>query len=213
MQLLKLYNCLLIFGIFCLFLFGGCKQMRNACGEKNIIIDKSSYFVEQDVFDIIFSTSNNSGTVRSYGYYDDLLNLLIDLSEYRLCTLSDKYDCYCFSCQDLYLFLVFDIDGVNDYSCACLLDIYCTDMFYEFKDYANIQTGSRISDVEQIDGSMVYKRDYISSNFRFSKHLCKEGLITIEWEKDNDFAVKRITYEANELIKELWGAVEKNSAL
>ena len=106
----------------------------------------------------------------------------------------------------MFLFLAFNTDGVHDYHNSCLIDIFCTDAFYEFKDFASIQKGSGITDVKKIDNSITYKHDYLSSLFRTTKHICREGIVSTEWEKDH---VMGVSFDENENVQELFNTISR----
>ncbi len=188
----------------CFLLFGGCDRVKTDRGNRNIIIDNQAFFIEYDMFDALYSsTVGLSGPVPSTGYYDNLLIPGTSISKYLLSNDSDSYSWHCFCCQNLYLFLAFNA-GANDvdYPLARMVDYVCSDKVYEFEDFSSIKTGSHVNDVKKIDNSMEYKQRHVSPVFSgTTRHLCKEGLVVIEW-KDND-TVRSISYEENELVQDL----------
>lgn len=200
----RLFKLLLLSVVLSALVLGGCDKMKNNRTRIPIAVDSQSFYIDKDLFDILFSTFNNSGTARSIGYYINLLSPRIDLNRHHLPIDSDAYDTYCFYCQNMLLFLVFNNCGVNDYRNACLFDIYCTDVFYEFEDFSSIQIGSRVTDVKRIDNSTIYKQAHFSSGFQMTKHLCKEGVIEIEWEKKRDYVVSEISYHEDEYVQKLY---------
>ena len=167
--------------------------------------EKRDYNIESSVFDLIYSTKDNSGVFPTIGYYENLLDQVIDFKDFHLCYVSNQTDCYLFINNKLCLFLLFSTGECYDYRCYGLKQIYCTDVFHSVRDFDSIQVGSSMLDVEQIDKSLKYKKNDYHSDCFTSEHICREGVLKIDWEANdnNELVVKEILFTSDCQIAEL----------
>ena len=72
--------------------------------------------------------------------------------------------------------------------------------------------GDKMEKVLQIDGTALLQVECCFSNQLESKHICKAGIVTIEWKKDRngDYYVTKCSYKDDNDIRSLYNIVLKS---
>ena len=160
--------------------------------------------LSRDDVHFIYGENYLSGTLVSYEY----LNGIVELGElYRI---NKNTLCNCVTDGEFYEFVFWGIqrDGTPGAFCGALL----TDSFHDPSEFSDIVPGDKMEKVLQIDGTALLQVECCFSNQLESKHICKAGIVTIEWKKDRngDYYVIKCSYKDDNDIRSLYNIVLKS---
>jgi hypothetical protein len=159
-----------------------------------------------DRFDIrlIYKSNYSSGTLVSYEW----LNEIVELGElYRI---NKNTLCNCITDGEYYEFVFWSIleDGTPGAFHGALL----TESFHDPSEFSDIVPGDKMEKVLQIDGTALLQVECCFSNQLETKHICKAGIVTIEWKKDRngDYYVTKCSYKDDNDIRSLYNIFLKS---
>ncbi len=159
-----------------------------------------------DRFDIrlIYRKNYSSGTLVSYEW----LNEIVELGElYRI---NKNTLCNCITDGEYYEFVFWGIleEGTPGAFHGALL----TESFHDPSEFSDIVPGDKMEKVLQIDGTALLQVECCFSNTLKTKHICKAGIVTIEWKKDRsgDYYVIKCSYKDDNDVRSLYNIVLKS---
>ncbi len=160
--------------------------------------------LSRDDVHFIYGENYLSGTLVSYEY----LNGIVELGElYRI---NKNTLCNCVTDGEVYEFVFWSIleEGTPGAFHGALL----TESFHDPSEFSDIVPGDKMEKVLQIDGTALLQVECCFSNSLETKHICKAGIVTIEWKKDRsgDYYVTKCSYKDDNDIRSLYNIVLKS---
>ena len=161
--------------------------------------------LSRDDVHFIYGENYLSGTAVSYEYLNGMveyLNGMVGLGElYRI---NKTTLCNCITDGEFYEFVFWSIleDGTPGAFHGALL----TESFHDPSEFSDIVPGDKMEKVLQIDGTALLQVKCCFSNSLETKHICKAGIVTIEWKKDRngDYYVTKCSYKVDNDIRSLY---------